>query len=253
MNLTDGAADEARRGAAAMRIIEEAGAVRYDAAGCPVNAYLCSRGLKPVGSDWSSDLRRHNRLWHADTRHEYVGMVVVLRDVTGVVVPAVHRTYLMRDGRRADHPSVESGWRVDDAKRSLGSLRGGHAVRLGVDPEADTIGVAEGVESTLAFAMKLQMPCWAGLSANGMAAMKIPSEIRRVIIGPDIGDKKGTGTKAAVDLRQRLLDDVRNGKRTKTTVEFLSPPVRGDRGDWADWAEQNSATVTRHSLAHSDR
>lgn len=245
------AQDEAKRRAQGMRLIGNSG---FIVAGDPLDIYLRSRGLKPLGANWSTDLRRHNRLWHPDTRQEYIGMIAVRRDCAGISRGEVHRTYIMPDGRRADDPSLGAKWRVEDAKRSLGSLVGG-AVRLGSDPEADAICVGEGIESTLALMMYMKhFPGWAGLSAGGVAAMIIPSDVRRVIIGPDIGDKipkhlqgtargkTGVGLQAAYTLEKKILDDVKAGKRCRTVVDIVRPPLRELRGDWADWAKNISTT-----------
>lgn len=227
--------DEARRQAKIRETIDSSGFVRE---GCPVHLYLTRRHLKPLPLGWPTDLRRHNHQWHPDTRREYIAMIGVVRTIDGMAV-AVHRTYLMSDGRRADDPSVSAEFRVEDAKRSLGPLLGG-AVRLGHVDNVDTMGVGEGIESTYALMMKLQVPCWAGLSAEGLSAMKIPSHIKRVIIGPDLGDKerdgKRAGSNAAVRLRMRLLAEAKAAKR-RIIIEFSTPPLRSGRTDWANWAD----------------
>lgn len=222
-------ADERRRREKALRIAEGSSAI---GSGDPVDRYLRERRkLIPVGESWPGDLRRA-RLWHPDTKREYVCMVALVRDLSGTIV-AVHRTYLMDDGTRADDKSLSRGVRVENAKLSLGPLLGGHAVRLGHDPNADTIGIAEGLESTLALSMRLQLPCYSGLNANGVRAMRLPSEIRRAIIGPDLGDDESVGLKAASSLQTRLLADAKKSGK-KFEASLLAPP-RGD--DWADWAK----------------
>lgn len=233
--------DDAARHAKALRIIEECGTVRKN---CPVDLYLRSRRLVPVGAEWPADLRRHNHLWHGETKKEYVAMVAIVRDGSGMAV-AVHRTYLLQDGRRADDKTVDAKLRVSNAKLSLGTLAGGHSVQLGHDVSADTIGIGEGLESTLALRMKLQLPCLSGLSANGLASIKIPKDVRRVIIGPDLGDTDMVGYKAAFALRKRIEQESSVGLR-RTSVEIMAPPLRENKGDWADWAEEQYRIEEQH-------
>lgn len=231
------AADERRRREKALRIAEGSSAIT---AGDPVDRYLRDRRrLVPLRESWPGELRRA-RLWHPDTRREYVCMVALVRDLSGTIM-AVHRTYLMDDGTRADDKALPRGVRVDNAKLSLGPLLGGHSVVLGEDPNADTIGIAEGLESTLAFQMRLRLPCRSGLNANGVRAMRVPAEVRGIYIGPDIGDKDRVGLLAAFSLQKRLLAEGRGSGRGGF-VKILPPPL-DEPGDWANWAERVATKV----------
>ena len=224
------AADERRRREWAIQLVEQSSSIH---AGDPIDRYLREhRKLVPIEAEWPGELRRAY-LKHPDTKRNYTVMLGIVRDRAGMIM-AVHRTYLMDDGTRADKAEVPDAWRVANAKLTLGPLRGGHALRLGHDPKADSIGVAEGIETCLALRMRLRLPVWSGLNANGVADMAIPPEILRVVIGPDIGDKDSVGIRKAVKLQQRLLLEA---KRTQVRrVVQLLPPPRGD--DWAAWAEQ---------------
>lgn len=230
------AADERRRREIAMQLWENTSTLQ---SGDPVDLYLQRRKLVLKG--FPVDLRRA-RLKHPENNRHYTAMVAAVRDVAGGLV-AVHRTFLLDDGTRADGKTVPRQLQVENAKLSLGPLGGGAAIRLGSDPNADSIGVAEGIESALGFAMRLQLPCWSTVSADGMKSLRIPKDVRRVLIGPDIGDPgnaktgygKHAGMKAAVALRERLLAEAKRDNR-RLVVE-LKPPPLGDRGDWADWAK----------------
>lgn len=208
--------------------------------GDPVDRYLREqRHLEPIGPYWPAELR-WGRIWHSESKREYDGMVAAVRNVAGSFM-GIHRTYLLPDGRRADDKSAPSELRVREAKKSAAPISGG-AVRCGFDADADTIGVAEGIESTLAFCMRLGFPCWSTLSANGMRQLVVPKEIRKVIIGPDLGDPGGKngygrheGMNAAGELLQRLQKEAEE-KQRRIEVEIMSPPF-SDRGDWADWAK----------------
>jgi len=169
------------------------------------------------------DLRR-TKLWHAETKRTYDVMLGVVRTPSGTAV-AYHRTYLVNLGERvvkANHPDVSGFLRVKEAKKSLGSL-GGNAVHLGVD--ADEIGVCEGIESALGLAVHTGLVCWAALSAEGMKHLVVPKHVRRVVIGPDVGDTRDTGMNAAYALRNRL-------RQQGVDASLLIPPGRAN-----DWAE----------------
>ena len=68
-----------------------------------------------------------------------------------------------------------------------------------------------------------------------MGAIELPKYIRRVVIGPDLGDENRAGLKAAHGLRNRLLSEARRTGRP-ISVEILNPPVGCD-----DWAEKPRA------------
>lgn len=73
---------------------------------------------------------------------------------------------------------------VDPNKMGLGNVRAG-AVRLG--GMAETIGVAEGIESALAWAEinEWAFPVWSLLSTSGMKNFQPPAGVRHVVIFPD--------------------------------------------------------------------
>jgi putative DNA primase/helicase len=237
-DATSTAADERRLRERAMQIWEQSSELRL---GDPGDLYLRRRCITPVGSCWSHELHRHPRVWHSETKRHYDALVAPVRNVANGFI-ALMRIYVMPDGRRADDPSLPRELRVIQAKKAIGSVRGG-AVRLGLDSNADTLGIAEGIESALALSMRLQLPCWSTISSGGMKNLQLPKDIRRVIIGPDIGDPGGKngrgkheGMKAAIALRERLLAEAKKDGR-RLVVELKVPPVN-ERGDWADWAKQ---------------
>lgn len=103
---------------------------------------------------------------------------------------------------------------VDNPKMGLGDVRGGSVRIGGLWPE---IGVAEGIETAIACRQLLgpnPIPVWAGLSANGMIAMRIPRTIQKVRIFADADVVKfkqdriipSTGLEAA----DRLADNLRS-------------------------------------------
>jgi hypothetical protein len=106
---------------------------------------------------------------------------------------------------------------------------------MGVDSEE--IGVAEGIESTLGLAMALQISSWSAVSSSNMPNLVLPSHVRRVVIGPDLGDVKEAGMKAAVEFRKRVVAE---GKRRKKIIDVEIRFPGGAANDWAEWAEMHA-------------
>lgn len=85
-------------------------------------------------------------------------------------------------------------------RRMFGPARGA-AVRLAPVGDDGVLAVAEGIETALAFTALCGIPCWAALSAPGVAAFRPPPGVTRLIAAPD-GDK--TGREAALVLARRV-------------------------------------------------
>ncbi|MBF0295432.1 MAG: toprim domain-containing protein [Magnetococcales bacterium] len=109
-----------------------------------------------------------------------------------------------------------------------GAIRGG-AIRL-YPVSGPVLGVAEGVETSLAVRAATGQPVWSAISASGMAALELPPEIHEVVVWAD-WDASGAGQQAAETLARRL---VREGH----AVRILVPPgpiQNGLKGiDWLD-------------------
>ena len=188
--------------------------------GDPVHRYLKRRGLNFSDlSDLPSILRYHARLAYSDGDNHWThhpAMVVPVSNPQGEPV-SLHRTFLTKDGRKADvaHPKKL----MTPANR--GATRGG-AVRL--YPTTNEIGVSEGIETSLAVRLSIGLPVWATVSAIGMADLVIPDSVRTVVIFAD-HDKNEVGQRSAKYLARRMLLEGRQ-------VKILIPDELGD--DWAD-------------------
>lgn len=148
-------------------------------------------------------------------------MLAIFVDVDGTP-SGLHRTYLTSEGRKAP---------VVSPKLSLGPLRDGGAVRL-TATIGDTLGIAEGIETALAASLMFNVPCWAALNANRLAAFQPPATVRRLIVFAD-NDDNFTGQTAAFDLATRM-------EGTGVTVEIETPVDVG--ADWADvWMKRRRA------------
>ncbi len=100
-------------------------------------------------------------------------MIAAVLDMAGRPV-AVHRTYLARDGSKAD---------ADPVKASLGPVWGG-AIRLA--PVAVELVIGEGVETAASAGLLLGLPAWAAISAGNMATgLVLPLDVRSVVIAAD--------------------------------------------------------------------
>lgn len=105
---------------------------------------------------------------------------------------AVELTYLERNGRLA------SGLRL--TRKTVGLVPAGAAVRLA--PAAAEMLVGEGVVTTLCAMDRFQLPGWALMAANNLAAWTPPTQVRRLLIAADRG---AAGEGAAARLRRRLV------------------------------------------------
>ena len=138
---------------------------------------------------------------------------------------AVHRIYLDREG--AGKANVEPG------KASLGSTAGG-AVRL-AEPAGGRLLVGEGIESTAAAALLLDLPPgWAAIGTGGLRAIELPEHVPDVVIAAD-RDAGGEGQLAAVALAERLEAE---GRHVRIELPLYGTrPARISRsfvGDWND-------------------
>ncbi|MDI1326992.1 MAG: toprim domain-containing protein [Brevundimonas sp.] len=127
---------------------------------------------------------------------------------------AVELTYLDRNGRLA------SGLRLP--RKTVGLVPTGAAVRLA--PATAEMLVGEGVVTTLCAMDRFQLPGWALMAANNLAAWTPPAKVRRLLIAADRG---AVGEGAAARLRRRLL---RTGLEVR--VRLPDPPF----GDWNEAA-----------------
>jgi hypothetical protein len=214
----DGDDDAAPRIEAARRIW----ATAREAPGSPVARYLAGRGITvppPPSLRWAPSLRRPDGGSGA-------AMVARIDDQAGELI-GIHRTWLARgpDGR----------WQRRD-RTMLGRAAGG-AVRLA--PPAETLLIAEGIETALAAMTATAQPAWAALSTSGLVALALPLIVRAVIILAD-NDRSGAGERAARAAAERWLAE---GRR----VRIALPPERGT--DMADVLAGHAYAEVRDAAA----
>ena len=170
-------------------------------------------------------LRFHPALSHPYAPGRYPCLVAGVQDVHGDF-RGVQRIYLDREGA----PRKAS---VEPVRASLGSLAGG-AVRLAEPEHGRPLLVGEGIESTAAAMLLLDVPGWAALGTSGLRAIELPEYVIDVVIAAD-RDADGAGQLAAVDLTERLESE---GRRVRIELPLYGTrPARISRsfvGDWND-------------------
>lgn len=173
----------------------------------PVETYLHERAITPPIPPC---LRYHANLKHWDTGLFFPAMVAGVQDGDGKFT-AIHRTYLLPDGRGKAE--------VLKPKKLLGSPADG-AIRLA--PAEKALGLAEGIETALSALQLFEIPVWAALSCSRFASVAIPDEVIEVQIFADNG---APGIEAAAKARDTFTAA---GKR----VAIRRPPEAF--GDWND-------------------
>lgn len=174
--------------------------------------YLAHRNVWPLPGQCA--LRAHPTVeyFHEGKRlGRFAALVADVRDVEGQLV-TVHLTYL-RQGRKL----------TDQEPRKLLSPltgRGGCAVRL-LRPDSEVLGIAEGIETALAAAMRHGVPTWAALNTSLLQKFEPPAGITRLVI---FADRDEPGLLSAAHLMQRL--------QGRVELEIRAPPAPAK--DWND-------------------
>jgi hypothetical protein len=168
--------------------------------GTVVETYLQRRGIARIHHGGS--LRFHPRCYYRPDEHSptetWPAMIACVTDLDGRI-SGVHRTWLDPDGfdrvRLGKAP-------IDTPRRAMGELLG-NAVRFGaVD---DVLAAGEGLETMLSLRYVLPtLPMAAALSANHLAAMILPSGLRRLYIARD-ADAAGDAVQAALSQRAEAV------------------------------------------------
>ena len=145
-------------------------------AGTLAQSYLHSRGIVTVFD--GDPLRFHPRCYYRpdeDSPTEtWPALIAAVTDLGGRITGA-HRTWL--------DPSGRDKAPIDSPRRAMGHLLG-HGVRFGV--ARDVMAAGEGIETMLSLRSVLPtLPMVAALSANHLAALLLPTTLRRLYIARD--------------------------------------------------------------------
>jgi putative DNA primase/helicase len=185
--------------------------------------YLESRGLSyiPKGLFFHPSL---SYTYNDGAKVDLPAMLAMVQGLDGSAV-TIHRTYLDPiTGKKAD---VERP-KMLMSKPSTKSLKGA-AIRLAT-VYGDLMGVAEGIETSIAAIEATGMPVWATVAAHFMEQFTPPDHVKRVIVFAD-KDLSNTGQTSAQRLVERLW-----AMGVKASIEL--PPTlipEGAKGiDWLD-------------------
>jgi putative DNA primase/helicase len=202
--------DDARCLEAARRVWSES----VPMGGTMAEAYLRSRGC------WRDDLGEVLRFVPRlrSTKHDAGFLPAMIAKVAGPDGHGVnvHRTFL-ENGRKAYRAMMP------------GAVPPGSAIRLG--PVTPTLGVAEGIETSLHAAAHFGLPVWATISAGGMERWEPPHDVQRVAIFGD-HDRSFSGQASAYLLARKLTN-----RRAPVTCDVLIPGhIVDTTAVGADWA-----------------
>lgn len=181
--------------------------------GCdPASWYLARRGLP---SD-SPSLRWLPKFPYAHDDKSKTEHPVMLAMFVGPdrAAHTIQYTYLDGSGRKADVPKPR--------KLAPAKIPAGGAVRLAAS--AETMGIAEGVETALAASKLFDVPVWSALSAGGLVKWQPPQHAKHIIVFGD-NDRSATGQAAAWALAHRLIAE---GRTAEVRIPELSET------DWND-------------------
>jgi hypothetical protein len=150
-------------------------------AGTLADSYLRQRGI--LRASTHPALRFHPFCYYRDLvsggTTTYPALIAVVTDAFGFIT-GVHRTWLNSDG--------DGKAKVDDPRRALGGLLG-NAVRFRFPARGGPVPVmaaGEGLESVLSLSHVMpRMPMVSALTANHLAAFRLPPECLRLYIAAD--------------------------------------------------------------------
>jgi putative DNA primase/helicase len=157
----------------------------------PVDRWLHGRGVGMTA--YPTCLRFGPRIRYGGPTVSYhPAMLAMVTDASGK--PAtIHKTYITADGAKAP---------VEKPRMFCpGSLPASWAVRLA--PAEPVLGVAEGIETSIAATKLFGIPTWSALNADGVEKFEPPVDTKRLIIFGD-NDENGRGQRAAYTLAARL-------------------------------------------------
>ena len=203
---------------------------RLFAMGRPIRGTLAETYLRHRGITYlqkTPALRFHPRCFHRPNdgapRETWPALLAAVTDLNGAIT-GVHRTWLAPGAGKAP---------IATPRRAMGCLLG-NGVRFGT--AHDVLAAGEGIETALSLRCALpRLPLIAALSANHLAALALPPNLRRLYVVRDYDD---AGRRAAEALSERV-------QASGIEVLILTPS--------ADDFNADLRLFGRNALAHSLR
>lgn len=172
--------------------------------------YLCGRALWPLPQGHGLKAHSSVEYWQEGKRvGRFPALVAAVRDLAGDLVTA-HVTYLEPDGRKLQ------GF---EPRKILSAMTGREGCAVPLMPHAQTLGVAEGIETALSASIMHELPVWAALNTSLLQKFEPPESVHKLVI---FADRDVAGLDAATKLMQRLQEKVR--------LEIRTPQAK----DWND-------------------
>ncbi len=186
----------------------------------PASKYLAARGLKlapfPKMLRYTTRARYQN---DDKSASHHPAMIARFVSPDGAAM-TTHTTFLDDMGHKADVPVQK--------KLAPCAVPQGGAVRLA--NSAETMGIAEGIETALSAMLLFDVPVWAALSTGPMTKWQPPPTARHVIVFAD-NDDNFAGQHAAYSLAHRLRGE---GYRVEVRIPDLADT------DWNDMLGANA-------------
>lgn len=204
------------KGASLKRMWEKAEQVRD---GGVVARYLEARSI----FSRSASLREAKLPYYEEGKKtgEYHAMVARISTAEGKGA-SLHVTYLTPEGRKAE---------VSSPKKIMSPVLPIMGASVQLMAAGETLGVSEGIETALSAHERFEVPVWATISTEGMAAFVWPETVKKLVIFAD-HDKNFAGHKAAYTLAFRAA-----GRGLNVEVKF--PHLVGT--DWNDLVREERA------------
>lgn len=197
----------------------------WDGAQAPrlAEVYLWSRAIRVRPKPIPLALRGHKAAWCSEARQKRPAVVAALTEDSGAVV-AVQRIWVKSELDVTDGVPVK-GSRATDLKagKTTFGRMGSAAVRL-AEPRK-TLGLAEGVESSMSATQLFSIPCWAACGTR-LGSIAIPDGVEEIVI---FGDNGGAGHDAA----KKAVESYRK-QGYRADAEFPPPGC----GDWNDYLRE---------------
>lgn len=180
-----------------------------------VARYLASRGIAPESFPTQIRLMERAVYRHDDGRTETFPAMLANFVSPCTRLSIAYFTFLDRNDGKAAVPKQK--------RFTFGAVPPGGAIRLA--PSAETMGIAEGIETALSASALFEIPVWAAANTGALVKWQPPETAKNIIIFGDHDEKFG-GQHAAYALAYRLRCQL------KLNVEVRFPDDVGT--DWND-------------------